>query len=105
MGAQCHNIDGFEDKKPIGISLNYEGSKLISKLDFGLWHEKIPHTKWDWFYNKIKQPEIFDLIPKPIFLHPVDPEGLINGNPGPHILGKDPEQDENGQGNNRLFKS
>jgi len=60
----CHNIDGFEDKKPIGISLNYEGSKLISKLDFGLWHEKIPHTKWDWFYNKIKQPEIFDLIPK-----------------------------------------
>ena len=60
----CHNIDGFENKKPIGISLNYEGSKLISKLDFGLWHEKIPHTKWDWFYNKINQPEIFDLIPK-----------------------------------------
>ena len=60
----CHNIDGFENKKPIGISLNYEGSKLISKLDFGLWHEKISHTKWDWFYNKIKKPEIFDLIPK-----------------------------------------
>ena len=60
----CHNIDGFEDKKPIGIALNYEGSKLISKLDFGLWHEKIPHTKWDWFYNKINQPELFDLIPK-----------------------------------------
>ena len=60
----CHNIDGFENKKPIGISLNYEGSKLISKLDFGLWHEKIPHTKWDWFYNKINKPEIFDLIPK-----------------------------------------
>ena len=60
----CHNIDGFENKKPIGISLNYEGSKLISKLDFGLWHEKILHTKWDWFYNKINKPEIFDLIPK-----------------------------------------
>ena len=51
----CHNIEGFEDTKPIGIALNYEGSKLISKLDFGFWHDKIPHTKWDWFYNKINQ--------------------------------------------------
>ena len=32
----CHNISGFENKKPIGIALNHEGSKLISKLDFGL---------------------------------------------------------------------
>ncbi|MFL3051808.1 MAG: c-type cytochrome [Candidatus Neomarinimicrobiota bacterium] len=59
----CHNIQGFEDKKPIGISLNHEGSKLITKLDFGFWHDKIPHTKWDWFYNKINQPEKYDLIP------------------------------------------
>ena len=59
----CHNIDGFEDKKPIGTSLNIEGSKLISKLDFAFWHDEIPHTKWDWFYNKIDRPETFDLIP------------------------------------------
>ena len=59
----CHNIAGFEDKKPIGTSLNLEGSKLISKLDFGFWHDEIPHTKWDWFYNKIDRPETFDLIP------------------------------------------
>ena len=59
----CHNIAGFEDKKPIGTSLNVEGSKLISKLDFGFWHDEIPHTKWDWFYNKIDRPETFDLIP------------------------------------------
>ena len=59
----CHNIAGFEDKKPIGVSLNVEGSKLISKLDFGFWHDEIPHTKWDWFYNKIDRPETFDLIP------------------------------------------
>ncbi|MGY8780497.1 MAG: c-type cytochrome [Fidelibacterota bacterium] len=59
----CHNIQGFENRKPIGISLNYEGSKLISKLDFGFWHDEIPHNKGDWFYNKIKQPEKFDLIP------------------------------------------
>ena len=59
----CHNISGFEDRKPIGIALNVEGSKLISKLDFGFWHDEIPHTKWDWFYTKINKPETFDLIP------------------------------------------
>ena len=59
----CHNISGFEDRKPIGIALNLEGSKLISKLDFGFWHHEIPHTKWDWFYTKINKPETFDLIP------------------------------------------
>ena len=59
----CHNIQGFEEAKPIGIALNHEGSKLISKLDFGFWHDEIPHTKWDWFYNKINEPEKFDLIP------------------------------------------
>jgi hypothetical protein len=59
----CHNIDGFEDKKPIGTSLNIEGSKLISKLDFAFWHDEIPHTKWDWFYTKVDKPETFDLIP------------------------------------------
>ena len=59
----CHNIAGFEDRKPIGIALDVEGSKLISKFDFGFWHDEIPHTKWDWFYNKINKPETFDLIP------------------------------------------
>ena len=59
----CHNIAGFEDKKPIGTSLNVEGSKLISKLDFAFWHDEIPHTKWDWFYAKVDKPETFDLIP------------------------------------------
>ena len=59
----CHNIAGFEGKKPIGTSLNVEGSKLISKLDFAFWHDEIPHTKWDWFYAKVDKPETFDLIP------------------------------------------
>ena len=59
----CHDIAGFEDRKPIGIALNFEGSKLISKLDFAFWHDEIHHTKWDWFYTKINKPATFDLIP------------------------------------------
>ena len=60
----CHNIDGFEDAKPIGTPLSTEGSKLIAKLDFGYFHDEIPHTKWDWFNLKIDNPRIFDMIPQ-----------------------------------------
>jgi len=60
----CHNISGFEDAKPIGTSLTLEGSKLITKLDFGFHHDNIPHTRWDWFSNKLKDPRIYDMIPQ-----------------------------------------
>ena len=32
----CHNIDGFEDAKPIGVELTYEGSKPVNKFDLDL---------------------------------------------------------------------
>jgi cbb3-type cytochrome oxidase cytochrome c subunit/cytochrome c2 len=60
----CHDIGGFEKAKPIGTSLNTEASKLITKLDFGYFHDDIPHTKFDWFYNKINDPRLFDMIPQ-----------------------------------------
>jgi len=60
----CHDIDGFEDTKPIGTPLTFEGSKLITKLDFGFMHDEIDHTKWDWFHLKLDNPRIFDMIPK-----------------------------------------
>ncbi len=60
----CHDIKGFEDAKPIGTSLTYEGSKLITKLDFAFMHEEIQHTKWDWFRLKLDNPRMYDLIPQ-----------------------------------------
>lgn len=60
----CHDIDGFEDEKPIGTPLTTEASKLISKLDFGYFHDELPHTKWDWFRQKVDNPRIFDMIPQ-----------------------------------------
>ncbi len=55
----CHNIDGFEDAKPIGVELTYEGSKPVNKFDFGLYHD-IDHTVHDWIENKLKSPRIYD---------------------------------------------
>jgi len=60
----CHDIGGFENSKPIGTPLTYEGSKLISKLDFAYMHDEIPHTNWDWFRLKLHDPRIFDMIPQ-----------------------------------------
>jgi len=55
----CHEIAGFEDTQPIGIELSEEGSKLIQRLDFAFVHD-IPHTKVDWFRQKLSNPREFD---------------------------------------------
>ncbi len=55
----CHTIAGFEDTQPIGIELSQEGSKLVQRLDFAFVHE-IPHTKVEWFKQKLRGPRIFD---------------------------------------------
>ncbi len=54
----CHDIPGFEEALPIGTELSNEGTKMITRLDFGFVH--IPHTKPAWFYQKMKDPRIFD---------------------------------------------
>lgn len=54
----CHNIPGFENRKPIGAELTEEGEKSIHNLDFGFIH--IDHTKYAWFDQKLRDPRIFD---------------------------------------------
>ena len=55
----CHEIAGFENTQPIGIELSEEGSKLVQRLDFAFVHD-IPHTKVDWFKQKLRNPREFD---------------------------------------------
>ncbi len=54
----CHNIKGFEDAKPVGTELTEEGSKEVDKLSFGF--ADIPKTRQAWFFQKLKEPRIFD---------------------------------------------
>ncbi len=54
----CHNIDGFDNEKPIGTDLTEEGDKAAERLDFGF--VPIEHTKEAWFFQKLKNPRIFD---------------------------------------------
>ena len=55
----CHDIAGFEDTQPIGIELTEEGSKLLPRLDFAFVHD-IPHTRVEWFKQKMRDPRSFD---------------------------------------------
>ena len=55
----CHEIKGFEETQPIGIELSEEGSKLLARLDFAFVHET-PHTKVEWFKQKLRDPRSFD---------------------------------------------
>ncbi len=56
----CHNLDGFDDAKPIGVELTEEGSKPIHQFDFGHIHD-VPHTRHDWIKTKMLRPRIWDL--------------------------------------------
>ena len=55
----CHNIDGFDDAKPIGVEITEEGSKPVGKFDFGLYHD-IEHSVPSWIENKLRTPRIYD---------------------------------------------
>jgi len=54
----CHQINGFENDKPIGTDLSQEGSKSVEKLDFGF--VDIEHQNYVWFKQKLLNPRIFD---------------------------------------------
>lgn len=55
----CHDIEGFEDTKPIGVELTAEGSKPIHQFDFGHVHD-VAHTRYDWIETKMLRPRIWD---------------------------------------------
>ena len=65
----CHEIKGFEKTQAIGTDLSEEGSKLVTRLDFGFITD-IPHTsKLGWFDRKLHNPREFD---KGRVLQPLD---------------------------------
>jgi mono/diheme cytochrome c family protein len=54
----CHLIQGMENAKGIGTSLSEEGSKLLTKFDFGF--VEIEHSVPAWVSQKLHDPRSFD---------------------------------------------
>lgn len=56
----CHAIEGFENAPMIGAELTYEGSKDVTKFDFG--NVEISHTSREqWIYTKLRSPRVWDV--------------------------------------------
>ena len=56
--AGCHLIPGFETAKGIGTSLSEEGSKKVTKFDFGF--VPIEHSVPAYIHQKLHDPRSFD---------------------------------------------
>jgi mono/diheme cytochrome c family protein len=56
----CHQIKGFENAQPIGTELTEEGSKPITRLDYGLEEDTVAHTLPAWVSAKLENPRRFD---------------------------------------------
>lgn len=54
----CHLIEGFETAKGIGTSLSEEGSKKVTKFDFGF--VQIEQSVPAYIHQKLMNPRIFD---------------------------------------------
>ena len=54
----CHLVQGMEAAKGIGTSLSEEGSKLLTKFDFGFVH--VEHSVPSWISQKLHDPRSFD---------------------------------------------
>ncbi len=54
----CHLIDGYENAKGIGTSLSEEGSKLLTKFDFGF--VDVEHSVPAYISQKLHDPRSFD---------------------------------------------
>lgn len=55
----CHDIQGFENMKPIGTELTQEGSKPLHQFDFGHVHD-VGHSRHAWIKMKVMRPRIWD---------------------------------------------
>jgi cytochrome c2 len=57
----CHEIRNMDNMNPVGSILDNEGSKNLSDLDFGGHMGKIPHERYAYFEQILKDPRLFDV--------------------------------------------
>jgi mono/diheme cytochrome c family protein len=60
----CHKVNAFENTPLPGVEVAEVAHKALDELPFG--YTTIEQTKWDWIYNKIKTPKIFETEDMPL---------------------------------------
>jgi len=60
----CHKIGSMENQALVGVDVGEVAKKRMEELPFG--NSTVNHTKWDWIFNKIKQPDIYTTEDMPL---------------------------------------
>jgi cytochrome c2 len=60
----CHKTKAFEKSPLPGVEVAEVAKKALDELPFG--NSDVPMTKWDWIYNKIKKPKIYETVDMPL---------------------------------------
>lgn len=60
----CHKVKEFEKSPMPGVEVAEVAKKALDELPFG--NSTVPMTKWDWIYNKIKDPKIYETSDMPL---------------------------------------
>jgi cytochrome c2 len=60
----CHLVPGMERMPLPGVEVGEVAKKRLDELPFG--SSQVPHTKWDWLYNKIKEPAVYQTEDMPL---------------------------------------
>lgn len=60
----CHQVKAFAKAPLPGVEVAEVAHKVLADLPFG--NSTVEHTKWDWIYNKIKSPKIYETEDMPL---------------------------------------
>ncbi len=66
----CHPVQGSTDPAKIGVGVWDVAGKRLEELPFG--NSSVPHTKWDWIFNKIATPAIYKTVDMPMAMPDFD---------------------------------
>ncbi|GAB4352933.1 MAG: hypothetical protein Kow0099_37140 [Candidatus Abyssubacteria bacterium] len=60
----CHRVESLEKGPMPGVEVAEVAKKALDELPFG--NSNVPMTKWDWIFNKIKTPKIYETWDMPL---------------------------------------
>jgi mono/diheme cytochrome c family protein len=60
----CHKVNALEEAPLAGVAVAEVAHKAMDELPFG--YSTVEQTKWDWLFNKIKTPRIFETEDMPL---------------------------------------
>lgn len=72
----CHSVSGMKDLPLVGVDVSSVAEKRLEEFPFG--NSDVKHTKWDWLYHKIMNPDIYTTSDMPLKMPDYAKEGMYD---------------------------